>query len=449
MSNSSLSKKFSKNLSLFSSYIKFPTPENLTIWWNLGSLLGFCLVLQIFTGFFLALHYSRHIDFAFTRVIHTTQDVHHGWVLRNLHTNGASIYFLCLYLHALRGLFYKSYKLIYTWSLGVSILLIRIGTAFLGYVLPWGQMSLWGATVITNLLSSLPYVGSILVLWLWGGNAVEGPTLSRFFALHFLFPFMIAALVLIHLMYLHQSGSNNSLGLNRKQTIIPFHPFYSLKDILGILVVIWLLLLLTFLHPYFLRDPENFKIANSIVSPIHIKPEWYYLFAYAMLRSVPNKLGGVIVLVLSILILYLVPFLFTRTQLDSFTDPLLQFGFWRLLATILLLTWIGARRVEAPYLLTGQLLSSLYFRYFVFSSLYLNIKSSNLPVQPKLRMYYFLTVKLPLKKQLRNLDWKLQLASTLYLRIKVQKAKALYFLTEQILSSLYSSMKDLGPVFQR
>lgn len=302
-------RKISPALKLINnSLIDLPSPSNISTWWNYGSLLGLCLTIQLISGIFLAIHFSPHIDLAFNRVIHICRDVNYGWLLRTTHANGASIFFICLYLHVGRGIYYRSYNLIQTWIIGVIILLTIIATAFLGYVLPWGQISFWGATVITNLVSAIPYLGKTIVQWLWGGFAVDNATLTRFFTLHFILPFIATALIIIHLIFLHQTGSNNPLGTNRNIDKIPFHPYYSIKDTLGILLIITLLLSIILIEPYILSDPDNFTPANPLVTPTHIQPEWYFLFAYAILRSIPNKLGGVIALLISIIILIIIPF---------------------------------------------------------------------------------------------------------------------------------------------
>jgi len=349
--------------------VDLPAPSNISAWWNFGSLLGICLGIQILTGLFLAIHYTARVDLAFSRVAHICRDVNYGWLLRTIHANGASFFFICLYLHTGRGIYYGSYLFLHTWSIGVIIIFLVIGTAFLGYVLPWGQISFWGATVITNLASAIPYVGTDLVQWLWGGFAVDNATLTRFFTFHFLFPFIVAAAVMVHLLFLHQTGSNNPLGLPNNIDKIPFHHYFTLKDIFGILTMIAALLLLTLLDPYLLGDPDNFIPANPLVTPAHIQPEWYFLFAYAILRSIPNKLGGVISLVLSIAILLILPFTHKGKFRRLTFYPLNQIMFWRLVSIVFLLTWIGARPVEDPYILTGQILTVLYFRYYILSPL--------------------------------------------------------------------------------
>nr|URX53317.1 cytochrome b [Cryptotermes cavifrons] len=343
--------------------IDLPAPTNISTWWNFGSLLGICLMMQIATGLFLAMHYCPNTEAAFSSVAHICRDVNYGWILRTLHANGASMFFICIYLHIGRNMYYGSYKLVHTWSVGVLILFATMATAFLGYVLPWGQMSFWGATVITNLLSAVPYIGTILVQWVWGGFAVDNATLTRFFTLHFLMPFVIAAMVMVHLLFLHQTGSNNPLGLSSDMDKMPFHPYFVTKDIVGFIILFTALTTLSLKEPYLLGDPDNFTPANPLVTPVHIQPEWYFLFAYAILRSIPNKLGGVIALVMSIAILFILPIYkskFTGTQFY----PTNQVMFWIMTNTVLLLTWIGARPVEDPYIMTGQALTMVYFAYY-------------------------------------------------------------------------------------
>nr|AQP27561.1 cytochrome b [Hospitalitermes sp. C TB-2017] len=346
--------------------VDLPTPSTISGWWNFGSLLGICLVAQIVTGLFLAMHYCPNIDTAFSSVSHICRDVNYGWLLRTLHANGASLFFVCIYLHTGRNMYYGSYNFMHTWSVGVAILFLTMATAFMGYVLPWGQMSFWGATVITNLLSAIPYVGKEVVQWVWGGFAVDNATLTRFFALHFLMPFVIAAMVMIHLLFLHQTGSNNPLGLNKNTDKIPFHPYFTVKDVMGFTLTIMALTMLTLKEPYILSDPDNFTPANPLVTPVHIQPEWYFLFAYAILRSIPNKLGGVIALAMSIAILFIMPTYSAKFRGTQFY-PINQMLFWMMTNTVILLTWIGARPVEDPYILTGQILTTMYFMYYVVS----------------------------------------------------------------------------------
>lgn len=349
--------------------VDLPAPSNISSWWNFGSLLGLCLIVQILTGLFLAIHYTANIERAFDSVNHICRDVNYGWLIRTLHANGASFFFICIYLHVGRGLYYNSFLYIQTWSIGVLILFVVIGTAFIGYVLPWGQISFWGATVITNLLSAIPYLGTELVQWLWGGFAVDNATLTRFFTFHFLLPFIILALTIVHLLFLHQTGSNNPLGINRNFDKIPFHPYYSFKDLFGFIVMLILLTLLTIIDPYGLGDPDNFIPANPLVTPPHIQPEWYFLFAYAILRSIPNKLGGVIALVFSIAILFTIPFSHIYKFQGIQFYPINQLIFWFLFNLVILLTWIGACPVEEPYIVVSQIFTVLYFSYYVINPL--------------------------------------------------------------------------------
>lgn len=347
------------------SLIKLPTPLNISIWWNFGSLLGICLINQIISGLLLSLHYTPNIILAFNRVIHIIQDVNYGWLFRLIHLNGASIFFICMYIHIGRNLYYNTFKAIKTWTIGVIIFLVTIITAFIGYVLPWGQISFWGATVITNLLSAIPYIGDIIVNWLWGGFSVNNATLNRFYSFHFIFPFIILFLVILHLIYLHETGSSNPIGLNRNFFKIPFNPYFSIKDSIGFIILFRILILICILNPYILSDPENFIKANPIITPPHIQPEWYFLFAYAILRSIPNKLGGVIALLISILILLFIPF-FSKYNIKGFKfQTLNQILFWIFICIFFLLTWTGAKPIETPYVLISQISSILYFNYFI------------------------------------------------------------------------------------
>nr|QKE47152.1 cytochrome b [Hystrix indica] len=343
------------------SFIDLPTPSNISAWWNFGSLLGICLIIQILTGLFLAMHYTADTTTAFSSVTHICRDVNYGWLIRYLHANGASMFFICLYLHVGRGLYYGSYMFTETWNIGILLLFTVMATAFMGYVLPWGQMSFWGATVITNLLSAIPYIGTTLVEWIWGGFSVDKATLTRFFAFHFILPFIIMALVLVHLLFLHETGSNNPSGINSNSDKIPFHPYYTIKDILGLLLMLTVLLILVLFSPDLLGDPDNYTPANPLNTPPHIKPEWYFLFAYAILRSIPNKLGGVLALIFSILILAIIPLLHTSKQRSMSFRPFSQCLFWILAANLLILTWIGGQPVEYPFITIGQLASISYF----------------------------------------------------------------------------------------
>nr|AAF15156.1 cytochrome b [Eliurus minor]AAF15157.1 cytochrome b [Eliurus minor] len=343
------------------SFIDLPTPSNISSWWNFGSLLGICLILQIATGLFLAMHYTSDTTTAFSSVTHICRDVNYGWLIRYLHANGASMFFICLFIHVGRGMYYGSYMSMETWNMGIILLFAVMATAFMGYVLPWGQMSFWGATVITNLLSAIPYIGTTLVEWIWGGFSVDKATLTRFFAFHFILPFIIVALVMVHLLFLHETGSNNPSGLNSDADKIPFHPYYTIKDILGILLLFLFLISLVLFSPDLLGDPDNYTPANPLNTPPHIKPEWYFLFAYAILRSIPNKLGGVLALILSILVLALLPHLHTSKLQSLMFRPLTQTLYWILVADLLTLTWIGGQPVEYPFIIIGQLASVLYF----------------------------------------------------------------------------------------
>nr|YP_009231541.1 cytochrome b [Plestiodon chinensis]ALY11257.1 cytochrome b [Plestiodon chinensis] len=346
-------------------FIDLPTPSNISAWWNFGSLLGVCLIAQVVTGLFLAMHYTADISSAFSSVAHICRDVQYGWLIRNLHANGASMFFICIYLHIGRGLYYGSYMYKETWNIGVVLLLLVMATAFVGYVLPWGQMSFWGATVITNLLSAIPYIGTNLVEWIWGGFSVDNATLTRFFTFHFLLPFAIMGVSMVHLLFLHETGSNNPTGLNSNTDKIPFHPYYTYKDLLGFTIMLLVLLLLALFTPNLLGDPENFTPANPLVTPPHIKPEWYFLFAYAILRSIPNKLGGVLALLFSILVLLVIPLLHASKQRSYIFRPISQIMFWTLISNIIILTWIGGEPVEHPFIIIGQVASTLYFLLFL------------------------------------------------------------------------------------
>jgi ubiquinol-cytochrome c reductase cytochrome b subunit len=348
---------------LNSSLVDLPAPSNISHLWNLGSLLGISLGIQTVTGIFLAIHYSSNILVAFNCIDHIIRDVDAGWLTRLFHANGASLFFIAIYVHIGRGLYYRSYALTITWTSGVLIFLISILTAFLGYVLPWGQISYWGATVITNLLSAVPYVGTAMVEWVWGGFSVGNSTLSRFFSLHYLFPFIVILLVVFHLVFLHEQKSSNPLGIQSGNDKIPFHPYFSIKDTIRFLTVIFLFLLSNTNIPFFFIDPDNFNPANPLVTPTHIQPEWYFLFAYAILRAIPNKLGGVIALLLSILILLSLLVNPRLTQFPKISKKSQRF--WSLLITFLFLTWLGIKPVEEPYLSLRIIFTFLYFSWFI------------------------------------------------------------------------------------
>nr|ALO64717.1 cytochrome b [Nomada goodeniana] len=350
---------------MFLSMIKLPTPLSINMWWNFGSILGLFLVIQIISGFLLSMHYCPNIDYAFNSIIHIMKDVNWGWLIRLIHMNGASFYFIIMYIHISRNLYYNSFKLINVWMIGVTILFLSMGTAFLGYVLPWGQMSFWGATVITNLLSAIPYIGLILVEWIWGGFSINNATLNRFFSLHFILPLIILFMVVIHLYYLHLKGSNNSLGMNSKFYMLSFHPYYSIKDMLGFMMILLIFFFLIFQSPYYLGDPDNFILADSMVTPKHIKPEWYFLFAYSILRTIPNKLGGVIALILSIMILYIMPFYMNYFIKTLKFYPLSKIFYWLFINNFILLTWLGGQLIEYPYIQLNILFTNTYFFYFL------------------------------------------------------------------------------------
>ena len=346
--------------------IEYPAPTNLTYWWGYGSTAGICLLIQILTGIFLAMHYTPHVDLAFVSVEHIMRDVEGGWLLRYMHANGASMFFIVVYVHMFRGLYYGSYasprELV--WCLGVIIFLLMILTAFIGYVLPWGQMSFWGATVITSLASAIPVVGDSIVTWLWGGFSVDNATLNRFFSLHYLLPFIIAGLSIVHIAALHQYGSNNPLGTFATDKV-PFTPYMLVKDILGWVSFAIFFSVFVYFYPNLLGHPDNYIPANPMSTPAHIVPEWYFLPVYAILRSIPNKLGGVAAIALVFISLLLLPFINTSQVRSSSFRPLHKVFFWLLVADCLLLGWIGQKPVEDPYILIGQLASVFFFVYFL------------------------------------------------------------------------------------
>lgn len=344
--------------------ITLPSPRIILSWWSFGSLLALCLVVQLLTGLFLAMHYVADTNLSFFTVLAFNQDVNQGWLLRFIHANGARFFFIYLYCHIARGLYYGSFTAKPTWLVGVVIALALMAAAFLGYVLPWGQISFWGATVITSLFTAFPYIGHSFVLWLWGGFSVDNTTLTRFFAFHFLVPFILAALAAVHVFFLHTKGSSNPLGLRANKDKISLKPYFLFKDLVGFVVTGFVLIVLSRLTPWDLGDPENFIPANPLIAPLHIQPEWYFLFAYAILRSIPNKLGGVIALGLAILILGMLRFTPQSSLVNLRFSTLGKIIFWTFVANVCLLTWIGARPVEFPYVQAGQILRTSYFTYY-------------------------------------------------------------------------------------
>lgn len=347
--------------------ISYPTPSNLNYFWGFGSISGFLLIWQILSGVLLAVHYSPEVSLAFNSIEHIMRDVCSGWLIRYCHSGGASMFFIIVYIHIGRALYFRSYRKISLWYSGIVIFLLMMATAFLGYVLPWGQMSLWGATVITNILGAFPIVGDYIVSWLWGGFSVDNPTLKRFFVIHFLLPLVLVAVSLVHLTLLHSNGSTNPLGICAKMDSVRFYPKFLIKDIFGFLGIIGFLSLFTvFLYPNALGHPDNYVKADSLVTPAHIVPEWYFLPFYAILRAIPNKLGGVIAMFGSILILFIIPFMGTFKAKSSKFNYLTQFMYWLFVSNILLLMWLGACVVEDPYILISQISTIFYFSYFLF-----------------------------------------------------------------------------------
>ena len=349
--------------------VDYPTPKNLNYWWNFGSLAGIFLLIQIITGIVLAMHYTPSVEGAFASIEHIMRDVNYGWLIRYIHMNGASFFFIVVYIHIFRGLYYGSYKSPreVLWWLGLTILLLMMATAFMGYVLPWGQMSFWGATVITNLFSAVPIVGTAVVEWLWGGFAVDNALLNRFFALHYLFPFLIVGVVILHIVALHTHGSNNPLGIDRKgpQDSIPFHPYYTIKDLFGLSFVLTIFAAVVFYAPDYLGHPDNYIPADPLKTPAHIVPEWYFLPFYAILRAVPDKLGGVIAMISAILILFALPWLDTSKVRSATFRPIYKKFFWFLLIDVIILTWVGGSPAEGHFILIGRLATIYYFAHFI------------------------------------------------------------------------------------
>lgn len=347
--------------------IDYPTPINLNYLWSFGSTAGICLVIQILTGIFLAMHYCPHIDLAFNSVEHIMTDVKGGWLIRYIHANGASMFFIVVYCHIFRGLYYGSY--IYPrgrlWASGVIIFLLMMATGFMGYVLPWGQMSFWGATVITNLFSAVPFVGPSIVEWLWGGFSVGNATLNRFFSLHYLMPFVIAGLVIVHLALLHNEGSNNPLGINTNTDNIPFYPYFYVKDLFAFFILALMFSFFVFFYPNLLGHSDNYIPANPLSTPAHIVPEWYFLPFYAILRSVPDKLGGVVAMISAILVLLLLPVINTSKVRSSKFRPIFGIAYWFLVSDFLILGWIGQKPVETPYIEIGMGATIFYFVFLL------------------------------------------------------------------------------------
>ena len=349
--------------------VDYPTPKNLNYWWNFGSLAGFFLVLQIVTGIVLAMHYNPSVEGAFNSIEHIMRDVNYGWLIRYVHMNGASFFFIVVYIHIFRGLYYGSYKSPreLLWWLGIIILLLMMATAFMGYVLPWGQMSFWGATVITNLFSAIPLVGESIVSCLWGGFAVDNALLNRFFALHYLFPFLIVGVVILHIIALHTHGSNNPLGIDRSgpQDSISFHPYYTIKDLFGLSFVLTIFFLVVFYAPNFLGHPDNYIPADPLKTPAHIVPEWYFLPFYAILRAIPDKLGGVIAMISAIMILFFLPWLDTSKVRSATFRPIYKKIYWLLIVDLIILTWVGGNAPEGKFIIIGRIATIYYFAHIL------------------------------------------------------------------------------------
>uniref|UniRef100_A0AAU6QEC9 Cytochrome b n=1 Tax=Arrenurus rostratus TaxID=3136836 RepID=A0AAU6QEC9_9ACAR len=342
------------------SILSLPTPSNISYMWNFGSMLGFNLMIQILTGIFISMHYTPHTSMAFESTIHIIRDTNMGWLMRTLHMNMASLFFILIYLHIGRNMMFSSFKKEETWTSGIMITFVLMGTAFMGYVLPWGQMSFWGATVITNLISAIPFIGTEIVQWVWGGFSVSNATLNRFFSFHFLFPFILSALVIIHIITLHEYGSSNPTGIKNSNEMMKFHPYFSWKDMITPILFFISIMIITLMNPNMMGDPENFNPANPMMTPIHIQPEWYFLFAYAILRAIPNKIGGVIALVMSIVILLFLSM--TKKMYSSCKfNPQKKITFWTFATSFILLSWEGAKQIEEPFDLMSKITSVIYF----------------------------------------------------------------------------------------
>lgn len=346
--------------------IAYPTPSNLNYFWGLGSLAGICLVIQIATGVFLAMHYCPEVNLAFSSVEHIMRDVEGGYILRYAHANGASLFFMVVMVHILRGLYYGSYYAPReaVWTIGVVILFLMIATAFIGYALPFGQQSLWGISVITSLFSVVPFVGNELVQWLWGGFSINNATLNRFFSLHYLLPFLIAGASIVHIAALHHKGSNNPLGINSAADKISFYPYLVAKDLVGLMIFMVILSSLVFFAPNLLSHPDNYIMANSLVTPLAIAPEWYFMIVYCILRSIPNKTGGVLAIALVFVALLAVPFLAGSPIRSSSFRPLHRKAFYAFVSCCLILSWAGSKPVEEPFIFIGQCATGFFFIYF-------------------------------------------------------------------------------------
>jgi ubiquinol-cytochrome c reductase cytochrome b subunit len=360
--------------------VDLPAPSNISYMWGFGSLLGLCLIIQLASGIFLAMHYCANVDLAFSSVEHIMRDVQGGWLLRYVHANGASMFFIMVYLHIARGLYYGSYTAPrqIVWGVGVIIFIVMMATAFIGYVLPWGQMSLWGATVITNLISAIPYIGKDIVEWVWGGFSVDNATLNRFFSLHYLLPFVLSGLAVVHLIALHEHGSNNPVGIDSNIDKVPFHPYYTIKDLYGYSLFAIFFAFFIFFAPNLLGHSDNYIMANPLVTPAHISPEWYFLPFYAILRSIPDKLLGVLAMFGSLVILLILPHVHTSKIRSMTFRPLSRVMFWIFAADFLLLTYIGSLPVEEPFILVGQIATVIYFLYFLIITPLLGIIENKL-----------------------------------------------------------------------
>ena len=372
-------------LTLANHLTEYPTPKNLNYWWTFGGILTFCLIAQIVTGLILAMHYVAHADLAFGSVEHIMRNVNYGWLIRYVHANGASMFFLAVYIHIFRSLYYGSYKSPreIIWILGMIIYILMMATAFMGYVLPWGQMSFWGATVITNLFSAIPLVGESIVTWLWGGYSVDNPTLTRFFSLHYLFPFLILGLVVLHIWALHVPGNNNPIGIDVKKPsndTVSFHPYIVIKDLFALLIFLIVFAFFVFYSPNILGHADNYIEANPLVTPAHIVPEWYLLPFYAILRSVPDKLLGVIAMFAALFILVILPWLDTSKIRSAIFRPLYKQFYWFLVADVLILGYMGAMPAEGIYLLVARVATAYYFLHFLIILPVLGNKEKTLEV---------------------------------------------------------------------